>query len=54
MNGNKLLLDTNIILYLLNGDNTLVDILQGKTPYISFITELELFSFKKNKNDRKN
>lgn len=47
MNGNKLLLDTNIILYLLNGDETLVEILNGKKPYISFITELELYSFKK-------
>jgi len=42
MNGNKLLLDTNIILYLLDGDNTLVNILEGKIPYVSFITELEL------------
>jgi hypothetical protein len=47
MNGNKLLLDTNIILYLLDGDETLVEILDGKKPYISFITELELYSFKK-------
>jgi len=45
MNGNKLLLDTNIILYLLNGDLTLVDILEGKQVYVSFITELELYSF---------
>lgn len=58
MSGNKLLLDTNIILYLLNGDPTLVDILEGKSPYISFVTELELYSFKalsledKNKIDR--
>lgn len=46
MNGNKLLLDTNILLYLLAGDQTLVDILQGKSIYISFITELELLSYK--------
>lgn len=46
MSGNKLLLDTNIILYLLNGDDTLVDILDGKQVYVSFITELELYSFK--------
>lgn len=45
MNGNKLLLDTNIILYLLKGDHTLVDILGGKQVYVSFITELELYSF---------
>ncbi len=47
MNGSKLLLDTNIILYLLNGEKTLVKILDGKRPYVSFITELELYSFKK-------
>ena len=46
MNGNKLLLDTNIILYLLNGEETLIEILQGKKVFISFITELELYSFK--------
>ena len=46
MSGNKLLLDTNIILYLLGGDTTLVDILEGKQVYVSFITELELYSFK--------
>lgn len=46
MSGNKLLLDTNIILYLLNGDRTLVDILEHKQVYVSFITELELYSFK--------
>jgi predicted nucleic acid-binding protein len=46
MNGNKLLLDTNIILYLLKGDTTLVDILEGKQIYISFVTELELYSFR--------
>ncbi|UZO82087.1 type II toxin-antitoxin system VapC family toxin [Aquimarina sp. ERC-38] len=46
MSGNKLLLDTNIILYLLRGDTTLVNILEGKQVYISFVTELELYSFK--------
>ena len=47
MNGNKFLLDTNIILYLLNGEETLVGILEGKRPFISFITELELYGFRK-------
>ena len=41
MNGNNLFLDTNIILYLLNGDQTLADLLDGKKLYISVITELE-------------
>jgi predicted nucleic acid-binding protein len=45
MNGNKLFLDTNILLYLLHGDDTLVEVLDKKQIYISFITELELLSF---------
>lgn len=46
MNGNKLILDTNIILYLLSGDKTVFEIINGKELYISFITELELLGFK--------
>jgi len=46
MIGNKIFVDTNIILYLLNGDETMADLLDGKQIYISFITELELLSFK--------
>lgn len=46
MNGNELFLDTNIILYLLNGDKTLAEILNGKQLYISVITELELLAYK--------
>ncbi|HMR58240.1 MAG: PIN domain-containing protein [Cytophagales bacterium] len=45
MNGNKLLLDTNIIIYLLAGDRTLADILHKKTIFISFITQLELLRY---------
>lgn len=45
MNGNKLLLDTNILLYLLSGEDTLAVLLDGKSTYVSFITELELFGF---------
>lgn len=45
MNGNNILLDTNILLYLLSGDKTISNILQGKSIYISFITELELLAF---------
>jgi predicted nucleic acid-binding protein len=45
MNGNKLFLDTNILLYLLRGDDTLVEVLDKKQICISFITELELLSF---------
>ena len=35
-----------IFLYLLNGSDDLENFLQGKDIYISFITELELISFK--------
>ncbi len=45
MNGNKLFLDTNIILYLLNGDKTLSELLHGKQFYLSFISQLELLGF---------
>ncbi|MBI5403207.1 MAG: PIN domain-containing protein [Ignavibacteriae bacterium] len=46
MNGNSLIADTNILLYLLNGDKTLAKILNNKKIYISFISELELQCFK--------
>jgi hypothetical protein len=35
MNGSKLVLDTNIVLYLLSGDKTLADFLQDKQGYVS-------------------
>jgi len=48
MSGNNYyLLDTNIVLHLLNGDKVLAGIIGNKTPYISFITEMELLSFSK-------
>ena len=46
MNGNKLFLDTNIIVYFLEGDDTLAGFLNGRTIYISFITQLELLSYR--------
>jgi len=46
MNGNSLVVDTNIILYLFSGDQLVAEILNEKQIYISFITELELLSFK--------
>jgi predicted nucleic acid-binding protein len=42
MNGNNILLDTNIVLYLLNGEDTLIPLLEEKNLFISFITQLEL------------
>ncbi|MEO8885255.1 MAG: type II toxin-antitoxin system VapC family toxin [Mucilaginibacter sp.] len=46
MIGKEILVDTNIILYLLNGSDTIESFLQGKDIYLSFITELELIGFK--------
>lgn len=45
MSGNKLFLDTNIILYFLSGDKTLAELLDGKQFYLSFITQLELLGY---------
>ncbi|HRI48175.1 MAG TPA: type II toxin-antitoxin system VapC family toxin, partial [Ignavibacteriaceae bacterium] len=39
------LVDTNIILYLLGGDKTIIPILENKNLFISFISELELLSY---------
>ena len=47
MSGNNFLLDTNIVLYLLNGDTTLRDLLHEKALYFSFITEIELLGYHK-------
>ena len=46
MSGDKIFIDTNIAIYLLDGDRSLAEILHGKKIYISFITQLELLSFK--------
>ena len=54
MSGNSIVVDSNIILYLLNGDYTLAEFLNEKSIYISFITELELLSFKELKNEERN
>ena len=42
MNGNNILLDTNIVLYLLDGEETLIPLLEEKNIFLSFITQLEL------------
>ena len=52
-------IDSNIVLYLLGGDETLVKLLDGKELYLSFITELEVLGYpgitkKKNKIKSKN
>ena len=45
MNGGNLLVDTNICLYLLSGNETISEILDGNTLFNSFITQLELLSY---------
>src|SRR5699024_9193164 len=47
MNGKEILADTNILLYLLKGDDTIAGWLQNKKVFISFITELELLGYDK-------
>ncbi|MFO7822651.1 MAG: type II toxin-antitoxin system VapC family toxin [Cyclobacterium sp.] len=46
MSGNSIILDTNIVLYLLSGDETVADFLNDKTVFLSFISELELLGYK--------
>ena len=46
MSGTSVLLDTNIVLYLLAGDKTLAAMLNDKEVFVSFITEMELLSYK--------
>ena len=46
MNGTKILIDTNIALYLFRGDQNLGSTLQGAETYVSFVNELELLGFK--------
>jgi len=41
----NILIDTNIALYLLGGDETLRDMLNGQIVHLSFISELELLSY---------
>lgn len=45
MSGNKLLVDTNVVLYLLSGDKTVAELLDKKQIYLSFISELELLGY---------
>lgn len=46
MNGINCFVDTNILIYLLSGEKTLIDVLDDKQIYISFITEIELLCLK--------
>lgn len=46
MNGLNFLIDTNIALYLLSGNQTIAEIIDGSQLYISFISQLELLGYK--------
>jgi predicted nucleic acid-binding protein len=46
MSGNKYLLDTNAVLYILDGDETLINFLFEKELYLSIISEMELLSYR--------
>lgn len=46
MNGNSVVLDTNIVLYLLNGDKIPSELLYQKKIYLSFISQLELLGYR--------
>ena len=48
MSGNSIFLDTNILIYLLQGDLKIAELIDNKTFTISFITELELLSIPMN------
>ena len=47
MDGSRLLVDTNIVLYALKGDMALALMLDDQELYISFITRIELLSYPK-------
>ena len=46
MNGSNLLLDSNIIIYYLQGNNTAYNLIENNNIFISVITEMELLSYK--------
>lgn len=46
MNGTKVLIDTNIALYLFKGDKNIEFSLQDSEAYVSFINQLELLGHK--------
>jgi predicted nucleic acid-binding protein len=45
MSGNKIFVDTNILIYFLQGELEVIEMIGDKDVAISFITELELLSF---------
>ena len=45
MSGNRIFVDTNILIYFLNGDREVIEMISDKDIVISFITELELLAY---------
>lgn len=45
MNGNELLVDTNILIYYFDGNNEIKEFIRNKILYISIINEMEILSF---------
>lgn len=48
MSGERLLADTSALIHLLDGNAAVTGILQGREVFLSFITEIELLSSKRN------
>lgn len=46
MNGNRLVSDTNVLIYLLKGEEKAAEILNNKEIYLSVISEIELLGFR--------
>ncbi|MGV3538692.1 MAG: type II toxin-antitoxin system VapC family toxin [Rufibacter sp.] len=51
MSGGRLFVDTNILLYFLNGEPEVIEMLADKELVVSFVTQLELLSFPKISSD---
>ncbi len=45
MNGFDIVVDTNILIYLTNGNSGIAELMRGKNLIVSFITEMELRSW---------
>ena len=45
MSGTDIFVDTNICIYLLDGDIILAELLQGQNLHLSIITEMELYAY---------
>jgi predicted nucleic acid-binding protein len=51
MSGTDIFIDTNICIYLLDGDLVLTEMLQDQNVYVSIVTEIELYAYHGNSAD---